>query len=80
MQFFGIQTEPIMRFTEQEYPMASLLAIQELPTLVVSRSNATSDGRSREAGNGSVADIEPPEGSPARGERGESNHPEEACE
>ena len=56
-----------MRFTEQEYPMASLLAIQELPTLVVSRSNATSDGRSREAGNGSVADIEPPGGEPREG-------------
>jgi len=34
-----------MRLTEQECPMASLLAIQELPTLVLSRSNATSDGR-----------------------------------
>jgi hypothetical protein len=57
MQFFGIQTEPIMRLTEPEYPMASLLTIQELPTLILSRSNATSDGRSREAGNGSVAKI-----------------------
>lgn len=46
-----------MRLTEPEYPMASLLTIQELPTLILSRSNATSDGRSREAGNGSVAKI-----------------------
>ena len=30
--------------------------------------------------NRSAAEIEHPEGGPARGERSESNHPEEACE
>jgi hypothetical protein len=34
--------DPIIRLTEPECPMSSLLAIQELPTLVLSRSNAAS--------------------------------------
>jgi hypothetical protein len=34
--------EPIIRLTEPECPMESLLAIQELPTFVLSRSNAAS--------------------------------------